>query len=688
MGERIVNTICGICDANCGVRLRVKEGRVIKVEGMKEHPGSGGRLCPKGVATLDIIYAPDRLRYPLKRMGGGEHKWARISWEEALDIMATKLGQIKDRYGAEAFCFFRGQAPDWGAAWDYAVRFMNVFGSPNITGPGHQCHIPRMIAHKHTYGFMPISDYQNAKTVVEWGSNPFNTNVSLARAIESALKRGANLIVVDPIKTDLATKADIWLQPRPETDGALALSMLNVIINEGLCDKEFVKDWTIGFEDLVELVKDFPPERGEEISQVPAKSIKEAARLYATEKPSCLQEGNGLDQHTNVVQTVRALAILKAVTGNIDVRGGSVFPPHLPTSNIRLREKLPEEKGRKRLDGHELFFPLHDMFSLPSAIDAMLTEDPYPIRAAMVMGGNPLVSLANTQRIRKAFKKLDFLVVVDLFMTRTGELADLVLPAAAYSEKTGLTFRSMAGGHLLLQKKAVEMEECWPDWKIIFELAKRLGYEREFPWKDVEEAIDEQIKPSGLTVEKLNKSPAGLYYQEMRYKTYETEGFKTPSGKVEIYSKTFQKKGYDPLPLYKEPSESLYSQPELAKKYPLIGSNAGKLRFSVHTQLLNIPSLRKLEPEPFIKLHPKDAEDRGIRDGDKVKVNSARGGLQMKAKVAEVALPGVVIIPWGWGQASPEANVNNLTDDMARCPISGATSSTFLCEVEKSLPPA
>jgi len=686
MEERIVTTVCGICDANCGVKLRVKEGMVIKVEGMKEHPGSRGGLCPKGAAALDIAYAPDRLRYPLKRIGErGEHKWTRIPWEEALDLAATKFTEIKDRYGAEAFCLFRGQAPDWGAAWDYAARFMNVFGSPNITGPGHQCHIPRMIAHYHTYGaMMPISDYQNAKTVVEWGSNSLNTNLPLARAIRGTLQRRAKLIVVDPIKTELASKADIWLQPRPGTDGALALSMLNIIIDEDIYDKEFARDWTIGFEELLKLLKDFPPEKGEEITLVPAKSIREAARLYATNKPSCFWEGNGLDQHTNVVQTVRALAILRAITGNLDVPGGSVFPPHLPTANIQLGEKLPEEKAKKRLNGHEIFFSMFNMFSMPSAIDAMLTENPYPIKGAMVMGGNPLVSLANTQRVREAFKRLDFLVVVDLFMTRTGELADLILPAATYLEKTGLTFRSMAGGYLLLQQKAAEMEECWPDWMIIFELAKRLGYEKEFPWRDVEGAIEEQLKPNGLTIEKLKENPEGIYYQEMRYKKYETQGFKTPSGKVEIYSKTFQENGYNPLPVYKEPLESPYSQPELAKKYPLIGSSEGKPRSYVHTQLRTIPSLRKLDPEPFVKLNPKDAEVRGIRDGDRVKVSSVRGSVQMKAKVVEVALPGVVVIPWGWGETLPEANFHNLTDDMARCPISGATSSrSFLCEVEK-----
>ena len=684
MGEKTITTLCGVCDANCGMVLKVKDEKVIKIEGMKEHPRSGGRLCSKGAAALDILYAPDRLRNPLKRAGErGENKWTRISWEEAMDLMAARINAIKDTHGAESFALFRGQAPDWGPVWDYAVRLMNVFGSPNITGPGHQCHLPRMIANFHTYGSMPMSDYQNARTIVEWGSNPTNTSVPLDRAIGSALQRRAKLIVVDPVRTELASKADIWLQVRPETDGALALSMLNVIINEEIYDKEFVKDWTIGFESLIAMVRDFSPEKGEEICMVPAKSIREAARLYAVNKPSCMHEGNGLDQHTNGVQTIRALAILKSITGNIDVRGGNIFSPRLPADNILLREKLPEEKAKKRLNDHELFFPMHDMISLPSIMDAMVTGKPYPIKGAMVMGGNPLVSLSNTQRVKEAFKKLDFLVAIDLFMTRTGELADLVLPAATFLEKTGLTFSHMGGGYLLIQKKAVEVEECWPDWKIIFELARRLGYEKEFPWTDVEGAIDEQIKPSGFRVEELRKSPRGVVHQELKYKTYQRKGFRTPSGKVELFSRTFQEKGYDPLPVYRESMENPRSQPELAKKYPLIGSSSRKMRHYVQTQLYNIASLRKLDPEPFLNLHPKDAGVRGIVNGDKVKISSSRGSIEMRAKVKKVALPGVVVIPWGWGQALPEAGVNVLTDDMARCPISGATSSTFLCEVEK-----
>lgn len=686
MAEEIVTTVCGLCSANCGVRLRVREGRVIKIEGMKEHPGSEGRLCPKGAASLDVAYSPDRLRYPMKRIGDrGEHKWGRISWGEAMDLMAENLNRIKDRYGPEAFCLFRGQAGDWGAAWDYAVRFMNVFGSPNITGPGHQCHIPRMVAHRYTYGIgMPECDFENTRTIVLWGNNPRNTSLPEYLSIEKALRGGARLMVVDSMKTELAATADIWLQPRPGTDGALALSMLNVIINEEIYDKEFVKDWTIGFENLVGLVRDFPPEKGEEISLVPAKTIREAARLYATNRPSCIQEGNGLDQHTNVVQTVRALAILRAVTGNLNVQGGDIAPPRLPAADMRAREKLPEEKAGMKLGRYELFSSIMEMFSMHSAIDTMITEEPYPIKAAIVIAGNPLVSMANTQRVREAFKRLDFLAVADCFMTRTGELADLVLPAASYFEKSGLTIRSMSGGYLLLQQKAVEMDECWPDWKIIFELARKLGYEKEFPWKNVEEAIEWQLEPSGITLEAIKENQDGMFYQDLKYKTHETQGFRTPSGKVEIYSSIFENNGYDPLPFYKEPLESPLSRPDLLKEYPLIGCSEGKSRFFVHTQFRNIPSLRKSEPEPRVKLNPKDAEARGIKDGDRVRVFTATGSVEMKAALADVTLPGVVAIPWGWGQALAEANFHNLTDDSARCPISGATSSrAFLCDVEK-----
>jgi anaerobic selenocysteine-containing dehydrogenase len=563
--------------------------------------------------------------------------------------------------------------------------FHNVFGSPNVVTTGHVCYIPKAMAQLHTFGRLTVPDYEYANTIVQWGANPTATNVPHAQGIYEALRRGAKLIVVDPMRTKLTSRAHIWLRPRPGSDGALALSMLHVIINEKLYDEDFVREWTVGFQRLADLVQGYPPEKGETITWVPADTIRATARLYATNGPACLAEGNGLEQHTNGVQTARAISILRAVTGNLDVPGGDLFPAFLPTTKIRLLDRLPQEVAARRLDGHELFYAVNNMTPAPSAIDAMLTGKPYSIKAVLVMGMNPLVSLANEQRVREAFHRLEFLAVADLFMTRTAELADLVLPTATSFEKTGLTPESLRADYVLLQKKIVEVEECWPDWKILFELARKLGYEQDFPWREVEEAIDYQLQPSGLTVERLRSNPAGLTYQgEARYRKYETTGFNTPSGKVEIYSDAFARHGYDPLPTYVEPMESPLSQPDLAERYPLIGNGGSKPAWYCQSQFRNIPSLRHFEPEHLLQMHPQDAETRDLHDGDLVRVTSPRGSIRLKLQISDFVAPGVVAIPWGWGQAIPEANVNRLVDDLARDPISGATACrSFLCQVEK-----
>jgi anaerobic selenocysteine-containing dehydrogenase len=625
----------------------------------------------------------------MKRIGErGEHKWAPVSWEEALDIVAQKLTEMKEKYGAETVCLFRGQGGDWGAPWHYALRFLNAFGSPNMSTPSHICYFPRFIAELKTYGGLITPNYDQANTIVEWGANRAETHLPAHGKINKALQREARLIVVDPVRTKLAARADVWLQPRPGTDGALALSMLHVIIGEELYDRDFVQNQTVGFAELGDLAQDYPPERAEEITWVPAGIIRRAARLYATNRPSCLYIGNGVEQHTNAFQTIRALCILRAVTGDLDVAGGNVFEAPLPMVSLKGGERLSPEQRRKRLGQYDIFHDITGIVPFPVITDAILSKQPYPIKAMLVIGGNPVASMPHEQRIREACKKLDFLAVADIFMTRTAELADIVLPAASHFEKAGFIASSMYGeygDYVLLKRKVVDLDGCWPDWKIYTELAHRLGFADAFPWQDVEEAIDGQLKPSDITVEQLKTHPEGIRFKEGEsYRKYKSEGFRTPSGKVEIYSRFLEERGHHPLPVYVEPAESPLSQPDLAKKYPLIGNSEGKRVWSVGSQLRNIPSLRRYEPEPLLKIHPRDAEPRGITDGDWVRITSPRAGIKMRAHVTEITVPGVVILPTGWGQAIPEANTNTLVDDQARDPISGGTGyRSFLCQVER-----
>jgi len=667
------------------MKVHVKNGRMVKVEGMTEDPATKGALCPKGLSAIQLVYSPDRLKYPLKRVGKkGKSKWERISWNKALGIIVEKLREIREKHGAKAIGVLRNTAAEWGNVWHYTVRFMNVLGSPNIFAMGHVCHMPRVIGGIHTYGVGRLTpDYEKSKCIILWASNPSGTAEGRLRVgqIIEARESGSKIIVVDPILTSLAAKADIWAQIRPGTDCALALSLINVIIEEGLYDKEFVEKWTEGFSKLREHVSAYSPQKVEKITSIKAETIKKIARAYAKNKPACLYDGNGIDQQINSVQTARAICILRSIIGNIDVPGGDLIPNTIGEKTVDIR-LIDRTQNVKPVGNYPIMFQPRELPG-PSVIDAILTSKPYPIKALIVQGCNPAVTLANTAKTKEALSKLELLVVMDLFMTRTAELADIVLPAATCFERTGLTQTpSLSTPFVLLQQKVIEpLAESWPDGKFWFELAKRMGYTKEFPWENVEEAIEEQIKPSGLTVARLKKGPVFL---PITYGKFEQNGFNTPSRKIQLYSESLKEYGYDPLPRYVEPPETPISRPDLAEKYPLMALCWPRDVY-VHTQHRNIPWLRIFDPEPSVKIHPKDAEKREIANGDTVTIRSPRGSITVKATITERVPIGAVALAWGWGEAVPEADLNSLTDDSIRDPIAGSTSNRlFLCEVEKT----
>ena len=695
---KTVNTVCGMCARVCGMKAYIDDGRILKVEGLPNHITSKGGLCPRGLSAAEYEYDPKRLKRPLKRpRKRAQGEWREISWGEALDIIATKLLEYKEEYGAESVVWHRGAAPGWGNNWGYVQRFMRAFGSPNIASHDHLCYTPRTIGHQHTYGVQPLPDYENTSLIVLWGFNPMETSLTNhGRRILDAVKRGVKLIVIDPRFTRTASKADLFIQPRPGTDGGLALGMLYYIIKEQLYDKEFVDQWVHGFDQLKALVEGYSLNRVSEITWVPEDKIREAAYCYGTNGPGAiLEDGNGIEQHTNVVQTTRAIAILRAITGNIGVPGGHVFPITLNLRNFTLPEKAKEifRKGLKSVSTHPLYYPLWGV-STPEVLDAIETDRPYPLKALIVQGSSIATIASNSPRVKDILKRLEFIVVHDLYMTATAELADIVLPAASFLEytqiRTGTVGIPKVDTYIVaLGDKVVEpLGECWPDPKFIFEMAERVGLEDYFPWKNEEEAINYGLEPLGLTVEELRKHPEGTaitFSPQEVYGGYEKNGFMTSTGKVEFYSEAFKRHGYDPLPEFKEPTESPYSKPDLFKEYPLVCGTGLKLGRFTHTQFRTLPSLNMIHPHPFVEIHPDTASELGIKEGDWVFVESCRGRISVKAKLTFAVHPKVVMVAHGWGQAYAHGQpANILTDDRPRCPISAATGNrSFLCKVYK-----
>lgn len=692
---QIVKTLCQMCNRLCGINVYVEGGKMVKVEGMPEHPVTKGGLCPRALAAVQYEYDPRRLMHPLKRVGDrGEGKWQQISWDEAMNITAERLCQIRDQHGAKSIFFYKGQANGWGSIWTHIQRFMNVLGSPNRGAHSHLCYIPMMMGQIYTMGGVPMPDVENTKCIVLWGFNPFATVLTnFGRRLLDAKQRGAKVVVVDPRFTAAAAKADLFVRVRPGTDGALALGMLNVILNEELYDAEFVAKWTHGFDRLREFAQQYTPQRVQEITWVPAATIREAARLFATNKPACIGVGNGIDQHTTSVQASRAIAILMAVSGNLDQPGGNVFLMHQNLADLTLAGKLPPEV--KAMDKHPLYYRI---WFVPGSdmLDTLLTGEPYPLKGMIVMDGDPATSLSERSRAKEALKKLDFLVVHDLFLTAAAELADIVLPAASWFESSQFSTYPFNAAPpvdtqvIALRNKVVEPPgECHSDFEFIFELARRMGYGEYFPWRTAEDAFDEELKPIGITVKDLKEHPEGILKTiepEQLYRKYEKQGFRTPTKKVELYATTFEEFSYDPLPTFIEPGESPRSRPDLAKDYPLIGSAAIKPVLYTHNQFRTVPWLRDIMPEPWVEIHPRKAEELDIRDGEMVAVESPRGSIRVRAKFAEDIDPNTVFLPHGWGQPYAHgAADNDITPDSPRCPLSGSTANrSFLCRVRKA----
>lgn len=694
--SEVIKTICQMCYFYCGLDVTVEEGRILRVEGMREHPTNRGRLCAKGLASAQLVTDRRRLKTPLRRVGErGSGEWQPISWDQALDEIADKLLATRHELGPEYVGYYRGQAPGWITNYNYVIRFMNSWGSPNIFTHAHLCFAPRAIAHAATFGGFPEPDYEHAKCMMLLGYNPVYTSpVNYAPRIVWARERGAKLIVVDPRFTNTAAKADLFLQPRPGTTGALVLAMIQVVIEEGLYDADFIDEWTVGFDQLKEFVQDYTPEKVEPITWVPPDEIRKAAHMLATIRPSVVVDGNGLDQHTNTVQTVRTTSILRSLLRTVDESGGSVLVPPLPFIDVQLRGDRPPGFDHKAVFQYPLYYGWGLTLTGVELTDAIASGKPHTIKALIVQGGDPVAVLSETDTVREILREADFLVVHDLYHTATGQIADIVLPAASFLERDLILYyryRPFADGNLIaMQNQCVPpVGESKSDLDFIFSLARHVGLEEYFPWNNVIDAFDWELEPNGINVAWLREHPGGYvrrYKPEELYRKYERMGFSTPSKKIEFVASSFAEHGLDPLPTFVEPAASPVSTPKLAEEYPLVCSTGLKLGIHTHTQFRSLPWIREIEPDPFGEIHPRTAAELGIADGDWMKVESSQGRIRVRARVRATVHPRLVIITHGYGEpyAGDDDLANVITSEKKRDPISGATGNrSFLCRVSK-----
>ena len=723
------------CHGGCGVQLHIRDGKLIKVEGDEDHPFLQGRLCPRALALTQYAYNSDRLQYPLKRRGErGEGKWERISWDEALDTCERRLREIRDQHGPEAMVFGQGTGRDAGGPLLFLAY---AYGSPNWTLfglSGISCFTPRLAA-MHTISgditfpdaaqFSPLRyddpEYTPPKVMIHWargirGSQCVDHYFS-GHWVVDLMKRGTKLIVVDPRLSWSASRAEIWLQLRPGTDGALALGLLNVIINERLYDKEFVENWTYGFDELKKRVQDYPPSTVSEITWVPAEKIVKAARLYATSKPASIRFGQPLDSNADAIATVHALNALWAVTGNLDVPGGNVIcrPPYgvtiYPYSTQEVVQLYGQEfvsnltKKRIGADQYPLVRNFRAWALSDSVLEQMETGRPYPIKGLWLFTNNFMACTAqDPKRHYEAVRKLDFNVVMDTFMTPTAQaVADLVLPSATFTEKDSVF---TTGVPLNAIHREIRVGECRSGWDVHFELAKRLHPEA-VPWKNLDELFTERLKPAGVTFKELSKNTYALAPKDhpsgtRGYRRYEKgllrpdkqPGFRTKTGKVELYSLTLEEYGLDPLPAHVEPVESPVSTPEIWKKYPLILITGRRVGTFFHSEHRQIPWLRQFEEEPYVELNPETAKRLNIENGQWVWIEGTRGKVKRKAKLTPVVHPQMAMALHGWWYPEQEGkaphlygiwdvNVNQLIPMgcNGRSGFGGAPTKTMLCRI-------
>ncbi|MBN1992929.1 MAG: molybdopterin-dependent oxidoreductase [Anaerolineae bacterium] len=709
---QIVPGMCGICPAGCGVNIHLVDGRIERLSPLKNHPQ--GIVCPRGMRAGEIVYSKDRLLYPQRR-NKTRRNFERITWGEAYTQIVDNLQQIARKYGPEAICIYTGRgnfefglnemfAPN-GTAESSANAVLFPFGSPNTTGVGSLCYASYgMLASRACFGDYIRNveeDIDHADLILVWGENPATDSPPInVRRIRMAQKRGARVIVIDHRRSESARALDAeWVGVRPGTDGALALGVIHVLLKKNLYDHHFVESWTHGFDALRAYVQNFSPARVEQITGVPAERMVDLAVALAQAQGCSILTYSGLEYSNSGVQAIRALWILQALAGHLDVPGGKLFKMRNRLQLNRLLTDPPSPEDAPKpigADEYPLYYETRQEAHAALLPRAILENKPYPLRALIISGASLITSWPNPDLWRQALAALDFLVVINRFPTADGLYAHLLLPATTMFEMESVMIYD---GYLQLRQRVIEpLGEARNDYLIFAELAQRLGYGDRWPQTETE-MVEYMLRNTGVTLAQLRAHPEGISYPRplMTYRKYETgqlrddgrPGFNTPTGKFEITSEWLRQHGYEPLPVYTEPVEGPLAAPALAQHYPLVFNSGARTQFAFRSQHHNIPSLVARQPEPLVHLHRQDAQKRGIADGDEVFVISPRGRVTFRARVTEDIVPGVVEANMGGGGplgplAWQQANVNELTDFDNRDPLSGfPVYKALLCDVVK-----
>lgn len=644
-GDGYIPSLCEMCVWRCGLLAKVKNGRVVKLEGNPDNPHSTGKLCARGQSGLMTTYDPDRVLYPLIRVGQrGSGQFRRATWDEALDLVAQNMLAIKEKYGAEAMIF----SSTHNLSQVQFENLLNGFGSPNYGTQRSLCFNAMVTAFSLTYGVEePSRDYTNVQYILLVGRNLMEAiSTSETRQLTAAVARGAKLIVLDPRFTKTAAKATEWIPIRPGADLAFLLAMTHVIITEKLGDCDFVSRYVIGCEDLPQAMAGYTPEWAEGKCGVPADTIRRIAREFAANRPNAMiHPGWRTSNFVNSFQTERAIATLNAVVGNVLTPNGCLVALSPETSGVKLG-KPPQPAYPRiaalRLDGVPWKYPLVPLKLgiFQNIRDAIITGQPYQAHGWFISRQNPMLSMPDRRKTAEAFGKLDFIVDVDILMNDTAWYADVVLPEASYLERYDPL--NVLGGKLWLRQPVIEPQgEAKPALWIYKQLGERLGLGDYFQYADEEDYLRQQLAPTGIPLDELKLHGWADPPKEERVE--EELKFNTPSGKIEVYSETLANAGFSGWPAWEEPPAPA------ADQFYLLTGKVGQ-----HTQMgtQNNKLLNEVFKFQGLWLHPGEAAKRGLAQGDKARVKSEVGEVVVPVYITEGIRPDCVYLTPGFGHLS------------------------------------
>jgi thiosulfate reductase/polysulfide reductase chain A len=660
----------------------IKDGQIIYAKGNPLSPDYWTR-CGKGLASVQSVADPDRLTHPMKRVGNkGEGKFQQITWDEAFQMIADKLQEVKQKFGPQAVVMLWHHDPN--AVFAHHL-FRELYGTPNLYGHSAGCDQDRRFAALTLFGhFFPVMDFEPSKYIILWGSNILEAYEGLwmVNSLIKSLENGAKLVVIDPNYTQTAEKANEWIPIKPGTDGAMALAMARVIMDDELYDKEFLENWVYGYEGFHDHLKDkrYSPEWAESITGVPRETITRLARELATTKPSLVETYKGPGYYTNGSDAMRAIYTLNVLTGQIDGPGNICLKEWAP---ISPPVRIPEEMAAT-IEAE----PLHAAMGYPLAPDlptgllpkAVIEGDPYPVKVIFTYWINPVMSDMNTALVKKMFRELEFSVCIDIFLSETAMESDLVLPHTTFYEHAEIRQGLWKGPQVLCGQPVVDpVGESKPLYDIIKGLAEKMGFGEYFSYDGWEDWARHAIEDLPISLEKLKEE--GFWCGNAKYRNHEEMGFPTPSGQIELYSQDLAAFGYNPYPEFQE------KQITPDQNYPFQLSG-GKLatHCNVHTQ--NNPYLLEITPENWVEINPEDAAKLDIKNNDYVEISSPLAKTTILAKVTERVQPGVASVRhghgfgrWGGGKLTKErgAHINPLVDSQIS-PVSGA-NAYFECKI-------